>query len=74
MNFDLNSEQQLLKDSVERFVADNYSLEARIKVTDAEPGFSKTHWKSFADLGWLGVAVRGSRRRLRRRRRSKRCC
>jgi alkylation response protein AidB-like acyl-CoA dehydrogenase len=55
MNFDLSSEQQLLKDSVERFVADNYSLEARIKVTDAEPGFSKDHWKSFADLGWLAL-------------------
>ena len=41
MNFDLSSEQQLLKDSVERFVADNYSFEARVKVTDAEPGFSK---------------------------------
>ena len=55
MNFDLSSEQQLLKDSVERFVADNYSLEARVKVTDAEPGFSKDHWKSFADLGWLAL-------------------
>ncbi len=55
MNFDLSSEQQLLKDSVERFVADNYSLEARIKITDAEPGFSKAHWKSFADLGWLAL-------------------
>ncbi len=55
MNFDLSSEQQLLKDSVERFVADNYSLEARVKVTDAEPGFSKAHWKSFADLGWLAL-------------------
>ncbi|HTK99863.1 MAG TPA: acyl-CoA dehydrogenase family protein [Pseudomonadales bacterium] len=55
MNFDLSSEQQLLKDSVDRFVADNYSLEARVKVTDAEPGFSKAHWKSFADLGWLAL-------------------
>jgi len=55
MNFDLTSEQQLLKDSVDRFVADNYSLEARVKVTDAEPGFSKDHWKSFAELGWLGL-------------------
>jgi alkylation response protein AidB-like acyl-CoA dehydrogenase len=55
MNFDLTSEQQLLKDSVDRFVTDNYSLEARVKVTDAEPGFSKDHWKTFAELGWLGL-------------------
>ena len=55
MNFDLTQEQQLLKDSVERFVADNYSLEARIKLTDAEPGFSKAHWQSMAELGWLAL-------------------
>jgi len=55
MNFDLTSEQQLLKDSVERFVADNYSLEARVKVTDAEPGFSKANWQSMAELGWLAL-------------------
>jgi alkylation response protein AidB-like acyl-CoA dehydrogenase len=55
MNFDLTSEQQLLKDSVDRFVADNYSLESRVKVTDVEPGFSKDHWKSFAELGWLAL-------------------
>ncbi len=55
MNFDLTSEQQLLKDSAERFVADNYSLEARIKITDGEPGFSKAHWQTFGELGWLGL-------------------
>ncbi len=55
MNFDLNSEQQLLKDSVERFVADNYALEARIKLADAEPGFSKSHWQTMAELGWLSL-------------------
>jgi alkylation response protein AidB-like acyl-CoA dehydrogenase len=55
MNFDLNGEQQLLKDSVERFVADNYTLEARIRLADAEPGFSKAHWQTMAELGWLGL-------------------
>jgi alkylation response protein AidB-like acyl-CoA dehydrogenase len=55
MNFDLTQEQQLLKDSVERFVTDNYSLEARIKLTDAEPGFSEAHWQSMAELGWLAL-------------------
>jgi alkylation response protein AidB-like acyl-CoA dehydrogenase len=55
MNFDLTEEQQLLQDSVERFVADNYSLEARIKLVDAEPGFSREHWQSMAELGWLAL-------------------
>ncbi len=55
MNFNYSEEQQLLKDSVERFVADNYGLEARIKLADAEPGFSRDHWKSMAQLGWLAL-------------------
>jgi hypothetical protein len=55
MNFDLSSEQQLLQDSVQRFVKDNYSLEARIAITDVEPGFNKAHWKTIAELGWLGL-------------------
>jgi alkylation response protein AidB-like acyl-CoA dehydrogenase len=55
MNFDLSSEQQLLKDSVERFVADNYALEKRIAITDAEPGWSRDHWKTMAELGWLAL-------------------
>jgi hypothetical protein len=55
MNFDLSQEQQLLKDSVERFVADNYSLEARVALTDAEPGWSRAHWKTMAELGWLAL-------------------
>ncbi|NJN51111.1 MAG: pimeloyl-CoA dehydrogenase small subunit [Gammaproteobacteria bacterium] len=55
MNFNYSEEQQLLKDSVERFVDENYSLEARIKLADAEPGFSKAHWQSMAELGWLAL-------------------
>ncbi|MCX7064983.1 MAG: acyl-CoA dehydrogenase family protein [Proteobacteria bacterium] len=55
MNFDLSSEQQLLQDSVQRFVKDNYSLEARIAITNVEPGFNKVHWKTIAELGWLAL-------------------
>jgi len=55
MNFNLNQEQQLLKDSVERFVADNYDLERRKALVDSSLGFSRDHWKSMAELGWLGL-------------------
>jgi hypothetical protein len=55
MNFDLSPEQQLLKDSVERFVADNYGLEKRRQLVDGEPGFSRENWHSMAQLGWLGL-------------------
>lgn len=53
MNFDLSEEQQLIQDSVARFVADNYELEKRRKQSETEPGFSDAHWKTFAELGWL---------------------
>ncbi len=53
MNFELSEEQQLLKDSVERFVRENYSLDQRNALVKAEPGFSREHWNTYAELGWL---------------------
>ncbi|WP_373086306.1 acyl-CoA dehydrogenase family protein [Sneathiella sp.] len=55
MDFELSDEQKLLKDSVERFVKDNYATEARAKLADTELGFSRDHWKKMAELGWLGL-------------------
>lgn len=55
MDFELSDEQNMLKDSVERFVKDNYSAEARAKLADTELGFSRDHWKTMAELGWLGM-------------------
>ncbi len=55
MNFELTDEQQLLQDSVARFVADNYPLEARIKLAASSKGFSEEHWSTVAGLGWLGA-------------------
>ncbi len=57
MDFSLSEEQQLLKDSVARFVRENYDLEARRKLIASEPGYSEEHWTQMADLGWLGVAL-----------------
>lgn len=57
MNFDLSEEQQLLKDSVERFVNDNYDLDTRQSLSKNESGFSDTYWQTMAELGWLGVTV-----------------
>ena len=57
MNFDLSEEQQLLKDSVERFVNDNYDLDTRQSLSKNAAGFSDTYWQTMAELGWLGVTV-----------------
>jgi pimeloyl-CoA dehydrogenase small subunit len=55
MDFSFSDEQSLLKDSVERFIANDYAFDARQKLVKGEPGFSAKNWKTFADLGWLGV-------------------
>lgn len=55
MNFELSDEQKLIGESVERFIQDNYDLESRRKLADQEPGFSKDHWATMAELGWLAL-------------------
>lgn len=55
MDFSFSDEQSLLKDSVERFIQNDYAFEARQKLVKSEPGFSTANWKTFAELGWLGV-------------------
>ena len=55
MNFDLSSEQQMLKDSVDRFVEEHYSLEQRQTYTRLKGGFERQHWQTMAELGWLGL-------------------
>jgi alkylation response protein AidB-like acyl-CoA dehydrogenase len=57
MDFSLNEEQQLLKDSVDRFVRENYDLADRRKLVASETGFSPAHWRTMAELGWLGAAL-----------------
>ncbi|MGZ5031954.1 MAG: acyl-CoA dehydrogenase family protein [Usitatibacter sp.] len=55
MKFDYSEEQQLLADTVKRFVANDYSFEARRKIVASPSGVSETVWKSLADIGLLGL-------------------
>ena len=57
MDFSLSEEQQLLKDSVERFVREAYAFEIRRKLADGEPGYDEANWRRMAELGWLAVAL-----------------
>ena len=57
MNFSLSEEQRLLKDSAERFVRENCSLDQRRALVESEPGYSERSWRQMAELGWLGVGV-----------------
>jgi alkylation response protein AidB-like acyl-CoA dehydrogenase len=57
MNFDYSEEQQLLADSVRRFVEKEYAFEARKRILDSAEGWSPAVWKSMADLGLLGIPI-----------------
>ena len=55
MDFQLSDEQRLLKDSVERLLADNYDFEARRQYAQEPHGFSPKLWRQYAELGLLAL-------------------
>jgi hypothetical protein len=55
MDFNLSEEQNMLKDSVSRFVADDYDFDTRRAHAALEEGFDRTTWATFAELGWLSI-------------------
>jgi len=55
MDFDYSEDQQLLQESVQRFVRENYSFEQRRQLVATEQGYADAHWQQFAELGWLGI-------------------
>ena len=57
MDFSLSEEQQLLKDSVDRFVREEYTLAQRRELVATDEGFSRDHWAKMAELGWLSVSI-----------------
>src|SRR5690349_7756637 len=57
MDFSYSEEQELLRNSVARFLADTYSFETFRNVSRGEPGWRREIWKQFAELGLLGAAL-----------------
>ena len=55
MNFDLSDDQRMLKDSVERFIADRYDFEARHRHMKQPDGWSRDVWREMAELGLLAL-------------------
>jgi pimeloyl-CoA dehydrogenase small subunit len=56
MDFDLNEEQQLLKDSVDRLTASRYAeLKTRLTLMKEPKGYSDALWKEFAEMGLLAI-------------------
>jgi alkylation response protein AidB-like acyl-CoA dehydrogenase len=55
MNFDYNEEQQLLADSVRRFLAKDYDFEARRKIVASKEGWSPSVWATLTEMGLTGL-------------------
>ena len=56
MNFSLSEEQNQLRDSVSKFVADNCDVERHRRLSSGVLGFDAEVWQKFAELGWLAIA------------------
>ena len=57
MDFTFNEEQTMIQDQVEQFIQKEYDWETRQELSNSDLGFGIHNWKTFAELGWLGIAV-----------------
>jgi alkylation response protein AidB-like acyl-CoA dehydrogenase len=57
MNFELNEEQAMLRDSVRRWMANHYSFAQHQQIARLPQAFLHDHWKEMGELGWLGIAL-----------------
>ncbi len=56
MDFDFNDDQEMLRDTVRKWVDKGYDFERRRRIVKAG-GFDRSVWGELADLGLMGLAV-----------------
>ena len=57
MNFATPEFNNILEQSVARFIRDRYSFQQHIACIESECGFSEDHWQTYAELGWLSLPI-----------------
>src|SRR5947207_2955366 len=55
MDFDFTEEQRLLKESLDRLIADRYSFDQRRSYAQSPEGWSRPLWRQLAEFGLLGL-------------------
>ena len=55
MDFDLTEEQSILKDSLDRLLADKYDFEKRKKIMAQPDGWSGEMWNAYAEMGLMAL-------------------
>jgi hypothetical protein len=51
----INEDRRLLRDTAERFLRERYGFEQREAIRRSADGFDPAVWRTFAELGWLGL-------------------
>ena len=67
MDFNFNEEQTLIQSQVAQFIQRDYEWEKRQVLVASDLGFSNENWKTFAELGWLGISLSEKVRRIWRK-------
>ena len=57
MDFNFSEEQSMIQGQVAQFIQRDYEWEKRQSLASSDLGFSKEHWNTFAELGWLGISL-----------------
>src|SRR5262245_13492576 len=57
MDFNFTEEQQLLADTVQRFIREHYSFENRRAIQQSKQGWSREVWQTIAGLGITALNV-----------------
>ena len=57
MDFSFTEEQTLLRNSISKYLADNYDFATRQKIAKSEAGWRPENWKQFAELGLLAAPL-----------------
>ena len=57
MDFTFTEEQTQIRDSLRRFLSENYTLDRRRAIARAGAGCDPDIWRQFAELGILGVGI-----------------
>jgi len=57
MYFDLNDEQQAIKEAARGFLGKNFTSERIRELAETEDPFDESGWAGMAELGWTGLAL-----------------
>jgi alkylation response protein AidB-like acyl-CoA dehydrogenase len=55
MNYELNEDQRIIKESAHRFLAEACSTDFVREMMEDEKGFTPDLWQKMAELGWMGL-------------------